>query len=268
MLELSHGAPLNLELPLRAFPGEVIAPRLERVADGAIIATTVVRLEILPYWWLGTVTDLSPNTEYRLVRADGSTTQFVTGKTRDNSSPTLDNVTVLPSEGNDKMCGESVGAQLALSGVADGRENAPMWVEIEAEVGVAARTVFAPYNPGGLLALGHSKMGCFGTSELPALAHGQVVSTRVRLHDASGNASAWQSLSVPMAADAFNGGQVNTEVPGGAVEDAQAPIGPSEPTQNGLACSMGVGKPRAPSTWAWAILAMLSAFAVRRNARG
>jgi len=188
--------PLNLSIPIRRSDEDVTPPRLERVSDGMVVATTLGRAEQGP--WLMTVDEfLEPNTEYRLV-ADRDGAQFTTGTVVDKDPPILQGVSSTPG-GNGGLCEQSVGAQLKLEGASDGASFA-VWVELEIDMNGTSHSISTWYQ-NGRISLGHSSMGCFGGNELPELEGGVGYPSRIRLHDAGGNVSDWQTFILDVVAE-------------------------------------------------------------------
>lgn len=193
---LIRDVPLNLSVPVRAASDPEAAPFLERVSDGLIVP--VVRTGGDDgYWWLSSEHDLEPNTEYRIV-SGGTVVQFTTGASPDYQSPSLQGFSVIPG-GNGALCEPSVGARLTLLGAADGA-TFNVWVEVQVIVQFGAWTTLRiPYDQN--IGLGHSISGCLGATELPELVGGTTYPSRLRLHDAAGNASEWQTFNLEVMAE-------------------------------------------------------------------
>jgi MYXO-CTERM domain-containing protein len=280
IVNLIRSVPLNLEIPLRVVAQGEAAPRLERVSDGLPAPATVDLDAGGTVWWLKVDEDLKPNTEYRIVGGSGA--QFTTGTARDEQAPTLGGVSAMAG-GNAGLCDVQVGGKLTLSGANDDNEQFAVWLELEIDVASTAQHIYLDYDSGSIR-LGHSAMGCFGPSEVTGIAPDQGYPGRIRLHDAAGHASDWQTFAINVAAEEPGGcgtpsgsagvaGMSPTlEEPtsaGGADNDdspgAAAASSGSKTLRTSKGCGCALGAERGSGLGGAGLLTLLLAFAARRR---
>ena len=222
---LIREVPLNLALPLRVLADEG-APRLERVSDGRTVGATVEKDAQAAVWYLKVDQDLDPGVDYRIVRDSGVEAAFTTGTVRDLGVPTLGEVSS-KTGGNAGLCDVETGGLLQISGAHDDNSQFAVWLELELTVRGETVRRYTDYHF-GVVTLGRSASGCFGTRELPAIESGQAYPGRVRLHDVADHASDWFSFVLMPGAEAPAGCGAPAGVGGSGGTNSQPDQPPSD----------------------------------------